>query len=51
MYSCAFCVGLSRLLRSTRAWRVVGNATKDPSSVRVVTFAIIAASFLREAMF
>jgi hypothetical protein len=43
MGSCAYRVRLWWLPRSTRACRSVGNARKRPSSVRWVTFAIIAA--------
>jgi len=41
--SCAHCARLRRMLRSIRACRAIGNARKGPSSVRWVTFAIIAA--------
>jgi hypothetical protein len=45
------CAGLKRLLRSTRACRAVGNARKGRSSVRLVTFAIIAAHISRRTTF
>jgi hypothetical protein len=51
MGSCAYCVGLSRLPRSTRASRAVGNARKGRSSARLVTFAIIAAHISRRTTF
>ena len=41
--SCAHCARPRRMPRSIRACRTVGNARRGPSSVRWVTFAIIAA--------
>ena len=45
--SCAHCARLRRMPRSIRARRTVDNARKGPSSVRWVTFAIIAAHISR----
>jgi hypothetical protein len=45
--SCAHCVGLRRVPRLIRACRTVGNAREGPSSVRWVTFAIVAAHISR----
>jgi hypothetical protein len=49
--SCAHCARPRRMPRSIRARRTVGNARGGPSSVRWVTFAIIAAHVSRRTRF
>jgi hypothetical protein len=49
--SCAHCARLRPVPRSIRACRTVGNARRGPSSVRWVTFAIIAAHVSRRTRF
>ena len=49
--SCAHCARPRRMPRSIRDCRTVGNAPRGPSSVRWVTFAIIAAHVSRRTRF
>jgi hypothetical protein len=49
--SCAHCARPRRMPRSIRACRTVGNVRRGPSSVRWVTFAIIAAHVSRRTRF